>query len=146
MLSKQEYGNHIEPQRRSKRKKDGNTNKLSCRIKELEREAIDITPTDGKFIWSKTNDLENFEKNWQLKPVVINGHLATNEEVRVNKIRDNERGYDIIAPLYTHLNDMGEPCGILVNRGFLTNAFISNTNYTNIRQGPIYGLLYKGET
>ncbi len=40
-------------------------------------------------------------------------------EVKVEKMLKGEKGMDIITPFYTHLNEKGEECGILVNRGWV---------------------------
>ena len=36
-------------------------------------------------------------------------------EIRVPKVHKGEKGFDIIVPFYTHLNNKKEECGILVN-------------------------------
>ena len=41
------------------------------------------------------------------------------KEVQVEKDRNGEKGVQIVVPFYTHLNEKGEPCAILVNRGWV---------------------------
>ncbi len=120
----------------------------SCinRAKELTRDAIDITPTDGKFPWTKAKNLDDFEENFSFKPVKIRGYLATIEETRVRKVVNGEKVFEIICPLYTHLNESGEKCGILVNRGVLSRDFHNQNRHRHPTEEPIYGILYRGDS
>ena len=54
-----------------------------------------------------------------MKPVEIRGIFDHTKEIQINKVYRDEKGVDIITPLYTHLNSEGKPCGILVNRGWV---------------------------
>jgi cytochrome oxidase assembly protein ShyY1 len=40
-------------------------------------------------------------------------------EIQVENLRNGEKGVEIITPFYTHLNELGEECGILINRGWV---------------------------
>ncbi len=52
----------------------------------------------------------------------------------------------MITPFYTHLNERGEECGILVNRGFLPDDFKNvKMHYTGVTSGSITGVLYRGD-
>jgi len=68
--------------------------------------------------WSN-EDLAKFDKEYQMKPVKINGFLDFDRDVHVLKWKDGEKGVEVITPMYTHLNKDEEACGILVNRGWL---------------------------
>lgn len=80
-----------------------------------------------------------------MKPVTLKGHFDHNKEYRVTKMHKGERGYEIVTPFYTHLNDKDEPCAILVSRGWLSgdldrfrlHYFGDNNNVT--------GTLYRGD-
>ncbi len=53
----------------------------------------------------------------------------------------------MITPFYTHLNEKGEECGILVNRGFLPDDFKNvKMHYTGVTSGAITGVLYRGDS
>ena len=109
---------------------------------------VDITPnlTDRKFIWSKAADLDKFEDEYSLRPVKITGIFDHTKEYFVYKYRDGEKGADVIVPFYTHLNEKGEECGILVNRGFLTYDLIqTKQHYIGTSAGEIVGVLYRGD-
>ncbi len=54
-----------------------------------------------------------------MKPIKVKGCFDFMQEIRVEKMKDSDKGFDIIMPLYTHLNEKGEKCGILVNRGWI---------------------------
>lgn len=51
-----------------------------------------------------------------------------------------------MTPFYTHLNEKGEECGILVNRGWVPLDFAEmKEHYTGITSGEITGVLYRGD-
>lgn len=51
-----------------------------------------------------------------------------------------------MTPFFTHLNEKGEECGILVNRGWLPWDFKNQKmHYTGVTSGTITGLLYRGD-
>ena len=71
------------------------------------------------FPWSKAANLAAFEQEYSMKPVAVSGIYDHDKEIRVEKVRNSEKGFDIITPFYTHLNKNEEPCAILVNRGWV---------------------------
>ena len=49
-------------------------------------------------------------------------------------------------PFYTHLNEKGETCGILVNRGWVPKDLKDmKMHYTGAMSGTITGILYRGD-
>ncbi len=67
-------------------------------------------------------------------------------EMRVERIRNGEKGVDIVTPFYTHLNDKGEECGILVNRGWVpVDLKDMKMHNTGVVSGQIEGILYRGD-
>lgn len=96
---------------------------LTLRLHALKQEPVDITPSSSKPLPWVGKDVEKFEREWSLKPVKIRGIYDMTNEVRVSKLKNGEKGFDIIVPFYTHLNDKEEPCGIMVNKGWLPHDF-----------------------
>ena len=65
---------------------------------------MDITPKNGgKHIWSESENLANFEQEWSMKPVTLNGMFDHTREFQVAKTYRGEKGVQIITPFYTHL-------------------------------------------
>lgn len=54
-----------------------------------------------------------------MKPVSLKGYLDISKQVMIEKEKDKEKGVEVVAPFYTHLDKNDRPCGILVNRGWL---------------------------
>ncbi len=50
-----------------------------------------------------------------------------------------------MTPLITHLNEKGEPCGILVNRGWMPEDLKWNNTHYYGAHGEVTGLLYRGD-
>ena len=99
-----------------------------------------------EFIWSQAKDLDSFEEDWSMKQVTVKGIFDHTKEVFVDKYHNGEKGQEVITPFYTHLNQQGEPCGILVNRGFLPQDFKDmKMHYTSAVSGTITGILYRGD-
>ena len=118
------------------------------RQKLLSQAPVDITPTnvERKFPWSRGQDIDQFEQEWSMRPVKIKGIFDHLNEIQVEKMKNGEKGVDIITPFYTHLNEKGEECGILVNRGWVPLDFWdSKSHYTGIMSGEIVGVLYRGD-
>jgi len=109
--------------------------------------AVDITPLNrGVFPWSKAVNIDNFETDYSFKKVKVRGIFDHTREVQVEKIKNGEKGVDIITPFYTHLNEKNEECGILVNRGWVPLDFKDlKMHYTGVVSGEITGVLYRGD-
>lgn len=45
-------------------------------------------------------------------------------------MKNQEKGVEVIAPFYTHLDKNDKPCGVLVNRGWMPKD-LKNTRYDN---------------
>ena len=85
----------------------------------LSQAPVDLTPLNSsKFIWNN-KDLDKFEDEWSLKPVSLRGIFDHTKEIQVEKWQDGEKGVEVITPFFTHLNEKGEECGVLVNRGWV---------------------------
>lgn len=115
----------------------------------LAQEAIDITPKNkGVFPWSeaKAGSTEAFESDYSFKKVKLRGIFDHTKETQVEKVKNGEKGVEIITPFYTHLNEKGEECGILVNRGWVPEDFKDlRMHYTSNTSGEITGVLYRGD-
>ena len=70
-------------------------------------------------MWSGEKDLAAFEQKMSMKPVAIRGIYDHNKEIRVEKVKAGEKGYEMVTPFYTHLDSNGQAAGILVNRGWV---------------------------
>lgn len=52
----------------------------------------------------------------------------------------------MITPFYTHANEKGKACGILVNRGWIPKDFeFQSLHYNSENTGYIEGVLYTGD-
>ncbi len=114
----------------------------------MQNEAVDITPANGKnFFWGNKNaKIDEIENDYSLKKVKVKGIFDHKKEIQVEKAKNGEKGAMVVTPFNTHLNDKGEECGILVNRGWLPEDLKElRMHYTNDSMGEITGLLYKGE-
>jgi cytochrome oxidase assembly protein ShyY1 len=122
-------------------------NQQSCRTSLLAQAAIDITPQNkGSFPWTKAADIDQFESDYSFKKVKVRGIFDHNREIQVEKLRNGENGVEIVTPFYTHLNEKGEECGILVNRGWVpVDLKDLKYHYTGVTSGEITGVLYRGD-
>lgn len=113
----------------------------------MSEQPVDITPTNkGQFLWSKAQSLDQFENDYSFKKVKVRGFFDHNKEFQVDKIRDGEKGVEVITPFYTHLNEKGEECGILINRGWVpVDLKDMKMHYTGVVSGEVVGLLYRGD-
>lgn len=110
--------------------------------------AIDITPKNSSgFPWSQSKlSLDDFENDFSFKKVKVRGIFDHSKEIQVEKMKNGELGVEVITPFYTHLNNKGEECGILVNRGWIPLDFKDlRMHYTGVSSGEITGVLYRGD-
>lgn len=81
-----------------------------------------------------------------MKPVTLRGFFDHNKEIRVEKIKNGEKGVDVITPFYTHINNKEEPQAILVNRGWLPEDLkLWKYDKINSAQSRLTGVLYRGD-
>lgn len=81
-----------------------------------------------------------------MKPVQVTGIFDHTKEIMVDKYYKGEKGVEIITPFYTHLNEKGEECGIMVNRGWVPEDLkLMKMHYNSAMSGTITGLLYRGD-
>ena len=121
---------------------------MSNRVEVLKQQPVDITPSNGaKFLWTKQGlNLNDFENEFSLKKVKVRGIFDHNKEVQVDKNHNGERGVEIVTPFYTHLNEKGEECGILVNRGWVPlDLKDMKMHHNGVVSGEVVGLLYRGD-
>ena len=128
-----------------KRRKEEKNGEIKRRTQRLTSDSIDITPKDGKFIFNGMTP-EQIEKEFGFKRVKVRGLMDLEKEVRVETNYKGEKGYQIICPLYTHVNEDKEPCGILVDRGFISSDFEETRTHMAVdRDGYFEGILYCGD-
>jgi cytochrome oxidase assembly protein ShyY1 len=77
--------------------------------------------------------------------VKVRGIFDHTKEFQVEKMRNGELGVEIITPFYTHLNEKGEHCGILVNRGWVPLDFKDLRQHLTGAHNEITGVLYRGD-
>ena len=81
-----------------------------------------------------------------MKPVTVKGMFDHSSEMQILKPNRGEKGVEIITPFYTHLNEKGEECGILVNRGWVPlDLKDMRMHYNGVSTGTITGVLYRGD-
>ena len=116
------------------------------RVSLLTKEATDITPQNkGAFPWTGV-DAKTFDAEWNMKPVKVKGVFDHKKEIQVDKAYRGEKGVEVITPFYTHLDKDGEPCAILVNRGWVPYDIRNNRlHFMNNNMGSIEGVLYRGD-
>ena len=79
-----------------------------------------------------------------MMPVAVSGIFNHQQEIMVEQTRRSEKGLVIVTPFYTHLNNSGKPCAILVNRGWVPIDLRNTHQHQNTTTGTIYGTLIKG--
>jgi len=111
----------------------------------MSKPIVDITPKNGAgFPWGG-QDANKFEQEWSMKPVVIRGYLDHNKEIKIEKKRNGERGVEVVTPFYTHLDKNDQPCGILINRGWLAWD-LKNFRHDRLNEvTSVTGILYRGD-
>ena len=64
-----------------------------------------------------------------MKPVAVKGIYDHEREIRVEKTKNSEKGYQIATPFYTHLDKNGQACAILVNRGWVPYDLVNTKQH-----------------
>lgn len=129
------------------RRADDKDYETERRQKNLKNEPEDITPLNKRnHIWTG-KDLDQFEKEWSMKPVAISGVFDHSREIQVAKTNfRGEKGVQVITPFYTHLDASGKEQAIIVNRGWLPEDFrYAKYHYSTAVAGKITGVLYRGD-
>lgn len=49
----------------------------------------------------------------------MTGYMDLTRELKIAKEKNGEKGFESIAPFYTHVDKNGQACGLLVNRGWM---------------------------
>mmetsp|Transcript_9716 Transcript_9716/g.14800 ORF Transcript_9716/g.14800 Transcript_9716/m.14800 type:complete len:253 (-) Transcript_9716:106-864(-) len=117
----------------------------SRRAELLNRDPVDITPKNGgQFPWSG-KDTAAFEQEWSMRPVALKGVFDYDKEIQVEKMKDGEKGVEVITPFFTHLNGNEMACGIAVNRGWMPHD-LKDMRYDKANSHvSITGVLYRGD-
>ena len=64
----------------------------------------------------------------------------------VKRTRDGLVGFDVVTPLITHFNSKDEPCGILINRGWLVKDMQRTLKHKRTgAQTTVEGVLSEGD-
>lgn len=81
-----------------------------------------------------------------MKVVEVEGIFDFNLEKQIIKYNKGEKGVETFVPFFTHLDENGNRCGIIVNRGWVPEDFKTyKRHFKSKRQGKITGILYKGD-
>lgn len=87
---------------------DERTIKLKAPVEEVNIEDIPI---------NKLSKSE-FDEKWLYKPLLIRGIFDHSKETLVARTRHDDRGFEVITPLYTSVDPVNAKLkGIFVNRG-----------------------------
>jgi hypothetical protein len=128
-----------------KRRATEKNHEIKRRTERLNSEPIDITPENGKFVFSGKSP-EQIEDEFGFRRVKVKGILDLENNTYVETTNRGEKGYNVITPLYTHVNEKKEPCGLLVNRGFLPKDFLETREHFLVEsQGYFEGIIYTGD-
>ena len=128
-----------------RRRKEEKENEVQRRTERLSSPAIDLTPQDGKFAFSGLSP-EEIEERYGFRRVKIKGILDIDHEVQIEGTYRGEEGFFIVNPLYTHVNDKKEACGIMVNRGFISFDFHQLRDHKMVSpDGEFEGIIYTGD-
>ena len=65
--------------------------------------------------------------------------------MQVERWKGGEKGVDLVAPFYTHLDKEGRPCGILVNRGWMPWDLRGYRHDRLANMAKVSGVLYRGD-
>ena len=115
------------------------------RIERLSQDAIDITPKDGKFVFGDLTS-EEIEDKYGYQRVKVKGIIDFDQETMIRGTYRGEEGYFIINPLYTHVNEKKEGCGIMVNRGFISEDHeLDKQRRLAQSTGEFEGIIYTGD-
>mmetsp|Transcript_16524 Transcript_16524/g.14425 ORF Transcript_16524/g.14425 Transcript_16524/m.14425 type:complete len:254 (-) Transcript_16524:24-785(-) len=128
-----------------RRRKEEKENEITRRTERLTSAPIDLTPQEGKFAFRGLTN-EQIEEEYGFKRVKIKGLIDLENEVRIEGSYRGENGFFIVNPLYTHVNDKKEPCGIMVNRGFLSFDWKERRDHRQFKtEGEFEGVIYTGD-
>ena len=60
---------------------------------------------------------KEFDEQWLNRPLLVKGIFNHDQEMMVARTRHEERGFEIITPLYQRIDSKGGLVGLFVNRG-----------------------------
>lgn len=87
---------------------DERTAKLKAPVEEVNIEDIPVNKIPKS----------EFDEKWLYKPLLIRGIFDHSKETLVARTRHDDRGFEVITPLYTSVDPVnGKLKGIFVNRG-----------------------------
>lgn len=129
-------------QQRRRQDKEG---EVARRTKALAADPVDITPKNGgDFPWTGQDEAK-FGNDWNCKPVELNGYLDMSKQLFINKYKNGEKGVEVVAPFYTHLDKSEKPCGILVSRGWMPWDLKEAKMDNLVNISKVQGVLYRGD-
>jgi cytochrome oxidase assembly protein ShyY1 len=90
---------------------------------------------------------QEFDEKWMYHPLAIRGIFDHSKETLVTRTRFDERGFEVVTPLYTKVNlKNGELSGMFVNRGRIPIEFRdSKMHHTGKEEQVIEGVLMCSE-
>jgi hypothetical protein len=128
-----------------KRRKEEKEIELNRRTERLNQDVIDITPVDGKFAFGELSPQE-IEEKFGFRRVKVKGILDLEMEYRIKGYYRGEEGYFICNPLYTHVDEKKQPCGIIVNRGWISFDWQQIKEHTMVStDGYFEGIIHTGD-
>ena len=128
-----------------RRRKEEKENEIKRRTERLTAAPLDLTPRDGKFAFHGLSP-DEIEERYGFRRVKIKGILDVQHEVMIDGHYKGEKGCFIVNPLYTHVNDKKEACGIMVNRGFLSEDFRERRDHRiESADREFEGIIYTGD-
>ena len=80
-----------------------------------------------------------------MKPVMLKGHILFENQIQVLRYQNGDKGVDLIAPMFTHLDKDDKPCGIMVNRGWVPWDLKDFRQDRNNSSSVVQGILYRGD-
>ena len=65
--------------------------------------------------------------------------------MQVERWKGGEKGVDLVAPFYSHLDKQGRPCGIMVNRGWMPWGLKDFRQDRMVNMVKVRGVLCRGD-
>ena len=79
-----------------------------------------------------------FDEKWMYIPLKISGIFDHTKETKVSRTRHEERGYEIITPMFTSVDKKtGQMSGIFVNRGRIPMEYKDYNMHQNTGKGSV---------
>ena len=107
-----------------RRRKTEKIEEIEKRRKQLEKEPINVTPknNEGDYEFNLIPN-DEFEEKYAYRPISVTGIYDHKNEIFVERVIDNEHGYWVMTPLYTHVSEKGDKQGVFVDRGWIDDKY-----------------------